>query len=314
MSSNHSCRNSSTIILIHCKNWQWRNSRSKLFEVVCCCPVEAFGQHLLLRSWTKHGVEVLLQPPTFCIMDRGWWAIVKFAGLKCVSSGNFCLLFNKCVCVLAWCQGQPGSSQEIWLQTFLPKCPLDLIAVLAVLRLWSAPFTKCEAWTWCLCSVAAYFYALTSFSGNQRNSPQRMLPPPGLTEQNSRMSEVCVEDRHVIWFGLDIVQLPVVWQFLALVQEKEFPAKNLLSWRNHFGVQCDATRSGLSMFQAQSDFCVPVLLVISHPGREMKRCSPLLHKGVYQSSPAVEIYVGDAPAGNPTVLHLGENPSGLWST
>ena len=50
-----------------------------------------------------------------------------------------------------------------------------------------------------------------------------MLPPPGLTEQNSRMSEVCVEDRRVIWFGLDIVQLPVVWQFLALVQEKEFP-------------------------------------------------------------------------------------------
>ena len=153
---------------------------------------------------------------------------------------------------------------------------------------------------------------LTSFSGNQRNSPQRMLPPPGLTEQNSRMSEVCVEDRHVIWFGLDIVQLPVVWQFLALVQEKEFPELQNTYFPDEIILGFNVMQLGRACrcFK-HNQICVPVLLVISHPGREMKRCSPLLHKGVYQSSPAVEIYVGDVPARNPTVLHLGENPSGL---
>ena len=71
------------------------------------------------------------------------------------------------------------------------------------------------------------FICAYQLSGNQRRGPQRMLPPPGPTEaeQNSRMSGVHIEDRRVIWLGLGIVQLLIVWHFLALgcLQEKEFP-------------------------------------------------------------------------------------------
>ena len=125
--------------------------------------------------------------------------------------------------MLAGCQGTPGSSQDILIASMPTRpnrrvgCAPPVVRALHNMRGQDSM------------RIAALLLPLCAYqlSGNQRRGPQRMLPPPGPTEaeQNSRMSGVHIEDRRVIWLGLGIVQLPIVWHFLALgcLQEKEFP-------------------------------------------------------------------------------------------
>ena len=155
--------------------------------------------------------------------------------------------------------------------------------MLAVRRPWSVPFTLCEARTRCALRRCCSLLCAYQLSGNQRCGPQRMLPPPGPTEaeQNSRMSGVHIEDRRAIWLGLGIVQLLIVWHFLALgcLQEKEFP-----ELRNTWHL--DEIILGFNVIELGRVwyFSITVSFLCSspsgflHPEREMKRCSPCCTK------------------------------------